>query len=176
LGRNHEIKSIEKEEMDQIQSPGRITFGTEVARVPGFAYSVEAPSNAGQDAIRGNMERTPLNQAYFSPANFQIIQNAIRRQVYEKHGALIDPVSTDDLYVVMRSMYYQYCRNLDTHIPEQIQELNDRVVTWCLPKIIAEIDMDKRYLKDITTMPVPLSHPVNLASAGTKSLPFKPFF
>jgi hypothetical protein len=95
--------------MDQFQSPGRVTFDgdNQVARLPGFAYSVQAPSNAGQDAIRGNLERTPLNQAYFSPANFQIIQNAIRRQVYEKTGSIIDPVSTDDLYVVMRSIYYK---------------------------------------------------------------------
>ena len=167
--------------MDQFQqqSPGRITFDSaanELGRLPGFAYSVTAPTNAGQDAIRGNMEHTPLNQAYFSSANFQIIQNAIRRSVYEQTESLIDPVSTDDLYIVMRSMYYQYCRNLDTGIPQQIQELNDRVVAWCLPKIIAEIDMDKMYLKDITTMPTPLAHPVSMTSAGTKSLPFKPFF
>ena len=167
--------------MDQAQpTPGRITFDTSatnnIRALPGFAYSDTAPTNAGQDGIRGNLERNPLNQAYFSPPNFQIIQNAIRHTVYEKTKSVIDPVSTDDLYIVMRSIYYQYGRNLPTNISQQIEELNARVVSWCLPKIFAEIDMDKRYLKDITTMPVPLSHPVNISASGTKSLPFKPFF
>lgn len=166
--------------MDQIQSPGRITFdapvSNDVARLPGFNQLGAGPSSAGQDAIRGNLERTPLNQAYFSPANFQIIQNAIRYNVYQKTNQVIDPVSTDDLYIVMRSIYYQYCRNLPNNIPQQIDELNQRVVAYAMPKIVGEIEMDRRYMKDITSLPVPMSHPVSMSSAGTKSLPMKPFF
>ena len=54
--------------MDQAQpTPGRITFDTSatnnIRALPGFAYSDTAPTNAGQDGIRGNLERKPLNQA-----------------------------------------------------------------------------------------------------------------
>jgi hypothetical protein len=181
LGRKlpHKLNPHNKE-MDPLQSPGRITFDApltnDVARLPGFAQTGGSAISAGQDAIRGNLERTPLNQAYFSPENFQIIQNALRYTVYQKTSQIIDPVSTDDLYVVMRSIYYQYCRNLPNNIPQQIDELNKHVVAWCIPKIVAEIDMDRRYIKDITSMPIPLSHPVNMSASGTKSLPFKPFF
>jgi hypothetical protein len=34
----------------------------------------------------------------------------------------------------------------------------------------------KTYSKDISSLPIPLSHPVNQSGAGTKSLPFKEFF
>lgn len=164
-------------------SPGRVFLGTaqtseehSVAALPGFAYATNAPSNAGIEGVRGNMERTPMNQAYFSPANFQIIQNAIRKRVFDYTAKVIDPVGTDDLFMVMRAMYLQYSRNLETHIPEQIAELNERVVAWCVPKIVAEVNMYATYLKDITTLPTPMMQPVNVSSAGTKSLPFKPFF
>lgn len=162
------------------QSPGRVNLnasgGEETSRLPGFAYSTAAPQTAGADGIRGNFEKTPLNQAYFSKENFQIIQNAIRFQVYEKTQKVIDPVSTDDLFTTMRAIFLQYSRNLPTNIAGQIKELNARVVAWCLPNIIAEVSFYKTYLNDISSMPVPLSHPQNLSHAGTKSLPLKPFF
>jgi len=128
------------------------------------------------EGVRGNLERTTMNQAYFSHANFQIIQNAIRKKVYDYTAKVIDPVGSDDLFMIMRAMYLQYSRNLETHIPEQIAELNDRVVAWCVPKIVAEVNMYATYLKDISTLPTPMMQPVNVSSAGTKSLPFKPFF
>jgi hypothetical protein len=160
-------------------SPGRVNLnaagGADVSRLPGFSYATNAPSNAGVEGIRGNREANVLNQAFFSPANFQIIQNAIRRGVYEKSGEIIDPVSSDDLFIVMRAIYLQYGRNLPTQIKEQIEDLNARVVAWCMPKIVSEVSMFKTYAKDISTLPTPMSHPVNLSSAGSKSLPFKPY-
>jgi len=161
-------------------TPGRVSLnasgGDDVSRLPGFDYEKKAPKSAGQDGIRGNFEKTPLNQAFFSQANFQIIQNSIRHSVFLKSGQVIDPVSTDDLFMVMRAIFLQYSRNLPSEIPKQIQELNDRVATWCVPKILAEVSMYKTYLTDISNMPVPLSHPANQSMSGTRSLPFKPFF
>jgi hypothetical protein len=163
----------------ETQSPGRVSLQTgadNASRLPGFAYPTTAPSNAGQEGIRGNFEKTPLNQAFFSSENFQIIQNKIRKSVYDASGEIIDPVSTDDLFMVMRAIYLQTSKNLPTGIAQQIDELNERIATWCIPKILAEVSMYKTYTKDISTLPVPMSHPVNQSSAGTKSLPFKEFF
>ena len=161
-----------------IQSPGRVSLDNaeELPRLQGFAYPTKAPSNSAQEGIRGNFEKTPLNQAFFSEPNFQIIQNSIRKTVYDKSGEIIDPVSTDDLFMVMRAIYLQSGRNLPYNIAEQIEDLNERVSVWCVPKILAEVSMFKTYSKDISSLPVPLSHPVNQSSAGTKSLPFKEFF
>lgn len=163
-----------------MNTPGRIYLGNtetsdNISSLPGFGYQTSASSSATFDGIRGNLERTPLNQAYFSPENFQIIQNAIRKRVFDESGQIIDPVSSDDLFMIMRAIYLQYCRNLPNNIPEQIAELNERIVSWSVPKIVSEIGMYKTYIRDITTMPVPMSHPVNQSNAGTKSLPFKPF-
>jgi hypothetical protein len=162
------------------QTPGRVNLeaenATEVSRLPGFQYETSAQSTAVQDGIRGNWEPNLLNQTYFSPANFRILQNRIRYAVFQETGQIIDEQSSDDLFMVMRAIYLTYGRNLPYNVKEQIEELNTKVADWCVPKIAAEVSMYSRYLKDIDTMPVPMEHPVSLSSAGTRSKPFKPFF
>jgi hypothetical protein len=162
------------------QSPGRLTLNaenaTEVSRLPGFRYETTASSTATTDGIRGNWEPNTLNQTFFSPANFQILQNKIRHDIYIKTQKVIDPVSSDDLFMIMRAIYLQYGRNLPYKIREQIEELNQYVTEYCVPKIIAEVEMYDTYLKDISSLPVPMIHPMNQSSAGTKSLPFKSYF
>lgn len=161
-------------------SPGRINLNadnaTDVSRLPGFQYQTVGSQTAGHDGIRGNWEPNLLNQTFFSNANFQIVQNKIRYEVYQKTGKVIDPQSTDDLFMIMRAMYLQYGRNLPDNIAGQIAELNEKVADWSVPKIVAELGMFMYYQKDIQALPVPLTHPVNQSSAGSKTLPFKPFF
>jgi hypothetical protein len=166
--------------MSEQQSPGRVFLearnNTNVSRLPGFQYQTTGSSTANADGIRGNWEPNLLNQTFFSPANFQIIQNKIRFEVYQKTGKIIDPQSADDLFMIMRAMYLQYGRNLPTNIAGQIEELNTYVANWSIPKIVAEIQMFDQYQKDITNLPVPMDRPVSLSSAGTKSKPMPTFF
>lgn len=180
--RNLQKRMSQLSDWVDMKTPGRINLEADnadnanVQRLPGFKYETQGSFTAGQDAIRGNWEPNALNQTFFSEANFQIVQNKIRYEVYQKTGEIIDPQSADDLFMIMRSMYLQWGKNLPTHIAEQIAELNERIAEWCVPKIVAEIHMFKQYQKDITNMPVPMAHPINLSAAGTKSVPFKPPF
>ncbi len=70
----------------------------------------------------------------------------------------------------------QLGKNQPTNIAGQIEELNQRVAEWSVPKIVADMEMYQTYLHDIENLPVPLTHPVSQSSAGTKSMPFKQFF
>ena len=146
--------------------------------LPGFGHRTEVAPSEATDQIRGNMQATPLNQAYFSAANVQIIQNKIRREVYDRSKGefLIDPQSVDELLTAMRAMYYQYGRNLPDRIPEQIADLNGLVVEWAVPKILAEVSMHKYYLHDISTMPVPMAHPIKMSMSGSKTQSLDRFF
>ena len=163
---------------------GRINFTQRssasgpVDALPGFGHRTEVVASEADDMIRGNMSVNSLNSAFFSPANVQIVQNKIRREVYDRsHGDfLIDEQSVDELLIVMRSMYLQYGKNQPTNIAGQIEELNQIVAEWSVPKILAECSMHKTYLHDIQHLPVPLSHPVLLTKTGTKSATFDRFF
>ena len=143
-----------------------------------FTFRQETAASESEDAIRGNVMATPLNQAYFSPANVQIIQNKIRKAVFDRSNGefVIDNQSVDELMIVMRGMYLQYCKNLPDRIPEQIAELNQMVSDWCVPKILAECSMHKTYLHDIQNLPVPMQSPVYMSMKGTKSATLDRFF
>ena len=162
---------------------GRVSFeerpgaGGEAA-LPGFGWRTTGDQLAKADMIRGNWESNPLNQTFFSPENVQIVQNLIRKRVYDESNGkyIIDPQSTDELLIVMRSMYLTYGKNQPTRIREQIEDLNRLVADWSVPKIISEISMYETYRRDASTMPVPLSHPVNISNAGTRSKPLPMFF
>jgi hypothetical protein len=144
----------------------------------GFGYRTAVDENPGQDLMRGNWLENTLSRTFFSPENTKIIQNAIRKDVYDRSGDkqwVIDEQSADELQIVMRSLYLQYAKNLEFDIPGQISELNRLVIEWCVPRIMSEIQMYDYYLKDISTLPVPLPQPMSMSSAGTKSVPFRNF-
>ena len=166
---------------------GRVNLSQRESAAPGsgsgdynaaFGYRTVVSSGEAEDAIRGNLQSTPLNRAYFSPANVQIVQNKIRREVYERSSGeyLIDEQSVDELLIVMRAMYLQYGRNMPDRIAEQISDLNQMVADWCVPKILAECSMHQTYLRDIQNLPVPMEHPVLLTRAGSKSATLDRFF
>jgi hypothetical protein len=161
---------------------GRVNFGREgvtgASQLPGFDYRQKSAPSESEDAIRGNVLPNALNQTFFSPANVQIVQNKLRRDVYDRSGGdfLIDNQSVDELLIVMRAMYLQYGKNQPDHVREQIVELNQIVADWCVPKILAECSMHQTYLYDIQHLPVPLTQPVFLSQKGTKSATLDRFF
>ena len=161
---------------------GRVNFGRKgvnsAMQLPGFDYRKESVASEADDAIRGNVMANPLNQTFFSPANVQIIQNKLRREVYERSNGdfLIDDQSVDELLIVMRAMYLQYGKNQLDNIREQIIELNKIVTDWCVPKILSECSMHKTYLHDIQNLPVPMEQPVHISQKGTKSGTLDRFF
>ena len=148
------------------------------AEVPGFSYRTKVEPTFATDALRGNWEVNDLSKRFFSKENTLVIQNAIRKTVYEKSGPkkyVIDDQSVDELTIIMRTMYLQYAQNLPHDIAGQIADLNQKVINWSVPHILSAVDHYQYYLNDISHMPVPLSRSVSLSSAGTKSLPFNPF-
>ena len=168
--------------MDNSNSNGRVNFGragpSTADSLPGFGFRTKTVQSEADDAIRGNVVPNDLNQTFFSPANVQIVQNKLRREVYERsHGDfLISNQSAEELLTVMRAMYLQYGKNQPTNIREQVEELNKVVADWAVPKIVAECSMHKTYLHDIQNLPVPLAQPVHLTQKGTKSGTFDRFF
>jgi hypothetical protein len=148
------------------------------AEVPGFSHRTKVEKAFANDALRGNWEVNDLSKAFFNKENTLIIQNAIRKSVYEKSGPkkyVIDDQSVDELTIIMRTMYLQYAQNLPYDIAGQITDLNQKVINWSVPHILSAVDHYQYYLNDISHMPVPLSRSVSLSSAGTKSLPLNPF-
>ena len=146
--------------------------------IPGFATQTQVEVDFQNDMLRGNWEKTPVSNAFFSSENIERIQQLIRKGVYDRStpkGYVIDKQSTDELKIIMRAIYYQYARNLPQDILAQVNDLNQKVVDWSVPHILSAVDHYQYYIQDISHLPVPLSMPQHLSSAGTKSLPMNPF-
>lgn len=132
-----------------------------------------------QVAIKNIHDCNKLNTLFFSKQNMQIIQNAIRRQIYENSNGeyLISEQDASHLYVVMRSIYLQESDNLSNNIRQQITKLNNLVLDWVVPKIMSNIKQELIYLKDVGKVPDPIPQPTNVNITGTKlTRQFQPFF
>lgn len=146
--------------------------------LPGFETVTKVQAGFQADMLRGNWEATPVSDAFFSPANVERIQQLIRKGVYDKSqpkGYVIDDQSSDELKIIMRAIYYQYGKNMPKDTLVQVEDLNHKVINWCIPHILSAVDHYFYYIQDISHLPVPLQQPQSLSSAGTRSKPLKPF-
>lgn len=145
-----------------------------------FSMMDKIPVNTNtnyQNVLTGNFERSRLSDAYFSKQNIQIIQNGIRKGVYDKsqQKILIDNQPEDQIVTVMRSMYLQNSKNLEINIAQQIEELNAHVLQYCINNIFNEAVAYLKYKEDASTMHRPMQHPI-YSNKTNKTLEQKPWF
>jgi hypothetical protein len=129
-----------------------------------------------QDALTGVWIDTPLSKAYFSIQNQQIIQNGIRAGVYKLSGGnyVISQQPDTEIKIAMRTMFLNHSENRIENIKEQIQELNQYVLDYCVPRIYSEAKGYLQYLKDASTLVVPMARPIGVST--DKTLELKPWF
>lgn len=145
-----------------------------------FSMIDKIPVNSNTNylnSLTGNFERSELSNLFFSKQNIENIQNLLIRGVYEKSNSqiMIDKQPTDNIVIVMRSMYLQYSKNLDTKLNTQVNELNNYVLNFCIPKVYSEAVAYLKYKEDASTMHMPMSAPI-YSSKTNKTLEQKPFF
>lgn len=140
-------------------------------------YPLYQQSNLGideykEEALKGIQSDSLLSNVFFSKDNIDLIQDRIRYNVWLKSGKkhIIGRQSDTELEIVIRSIYLQYSKNLQYDIKEQIKELDDIVIDYCVPKILTEVEQYLSYKIDVSNLPKPMERPQNLSSAGAKTL------
>jgi len=130
-----------------------------------------------RDALQGNWTDSPLSLAYFSKENIMMLQNGIRKGVYDKSKGqyLVGNQSEDVLKVIMRSTFLQYSANMLDKITDQIKSLNKIVLDYCIKQVYGEAQGYQQYLYDASTLVVPIELPV-LSSTDDKTLELKSWF
>lgn len=145
-------------------------------------YEQVAPKKQGMQSIlanpaQGMLEQTQLGQLFMSSANLQIVQNAIRRGVYDMSNKqyVIGNQSIEELTAIMRAIFDQFSANLPNHITDQIIALNQMVVNYTVPKLFSEAQGRIAYLWDVSTLVTPIDRPV-MVSQADRTLELKSFF
>jgi hypothetical protein len=141
---------------------------------PKLAYG----SKFQQQAIIRVHTATPLNQAFFSDANIQYLQDEIRYRVWNKSDKkhVIDQQRPDDLKTIMRAYYLQYQINVEKDAAKELNELNERVLTYCVSDVLGSINMWLYNRNQTLNYPEQIGRPINPHIYGTKGAEFKTFF
>lgn len=137
-----------------------------------FPLYYEKSNNENASRSLGNIHGTnPLNTTFFSPENVEVLQQSVRKGVYDRSNGrhVIGKQSEIELKIIMRSVYLQYAKNISTNIAQQINVLNRLVINICVPKILTNIEQYIGYKRDISGLPKPLPRAQSVSSAGTKS-------
>ena len=134
-----------------------------------FAPEPGLESSEVKERIHYRHSATPVNEQFFSQANVDVLQERIRAEVRGMVNANIDRQSDVDLKLVMRSYYLQYAG-------ETVEQLNDRVVSFCANRIAVEVEAYRYYRKDILDFPAPISRPLDTHVYGTRTGELKSFF
>ena len=119
-----------------------------------------------------------LSSIFFSEDNVNIIQNAIRYKIWiltDKKN-IISKQCNIQLNIVMKSIYFQYSKNLNTKIKEQIITLNDKVTDYCINNIYNNILQYESYTNDISSGLNLMDLPKTESIKGTKTFRLDKFF
>ncbi len=112
------------------------------------------------DSLKGLWEDNVLAQVFFSRENIQIIQNAIRSNVYEMSETkyIIPPPNMNNLMIIMRSYFLGYVQ-FGNNVREEVEALNQLVVDYCSKELYSASKAYIQYVQDQSVMYMPLKLP-----------------
>jgi hypothetical protein len=159
---------------------GRVDILGNNIKMP-FSLSDKIPLNDNsnfRDALIGNWNNTPLSDAFFSRKNIIILQNALRKGVFDmsKGAFIIGPQDTDELKIIMRAIFLENSINLPTNIPQQIDALNTIIIDYAVPQIYGEVQGYNKYIQDASTMYTPFPRIGSYSNSKDKTLELKRWF
>jgi|TARA_B110000503_G_scaffold24117_1_gene37935 CRISPR/Cas system CSM-associated protein Csm4 (group 5 of RAMP superfamily) len=148
-------------EQNKNQHNGRVS---DADKVSNYRKSEEEIiyNNQRDDALKGILERTKLSNIFLSPENTKNIQKQIRYGVHQESGKVISEQSHQEVSTVMRSIYLQEGSvpvTSDQEALQVISKLNANVIDYCVNNVVAELKQNDMYIKDISSLPVPIDRP-----------------
>ncbi len=119
-----------------------------------------------REATVGFWQPTPLSDAFFSKENQTVVQNGLRRGVYDRSGGkiVIDEQNYDELLIIMREVYLSKSRPKTTNLKEHISELNKVVLNYAIPQVFNEVVAYFNYREDISYLPTPIDRPTMISN------------
>ena len=165
---------IDKTFTVQPQENGRVQLNPQENGTPFFIHDM-IPKNEKtnySNATKFMLSPSLLGTTFFSLENIEILQNAIRAEIYRKTDEKykIDKQDYEQLKMIMRSFYLQYALHQDHDIKEQITVLNKMVLDYCIPHVYGELIAYIKYKEDISTLPTPIDRPVRFSVDKTVQL------
>jgi len=115
-----------------------------------------------ESSIKGILEQNSINDIFFSEMNSKVLQDTIRYKVHQNTQQVISEQSTNDLFIIMRSIMLQFAnfRTGVDNIVDEIKRLNEMVVEYSVGNISSNVKQHQGYIDDLSKLPTPLDMPV----------------
>mgnify|MGYP001333492375 CR=1 FL=1 len=113
-------------------------------------------------SIKGILEENSLNSLFFSEMNVKAIQDTLRYRVYQNTDQVISEQSSNDLFIIMRSIMLQYANfrvGVD-NIVDEIRRLNAKVLDYAVENVTSNVKQHQGYVNDLSKLPTPMDMPV----------------
>lgn len=113
-------------------------------------------------SIKGILEENSLNSLFFSEMNVKAIQDTLRYRVYKNTDQVISEQSSNDIFIIMRSIMLQYANfrvGVD-NIVDEIRRLNSKVLDYAVSNVSSNVKQHQGYVEDLSKLPVPMDMPV----------------
>lgn len=119
--------------------------------------SIKNKATEYREPLANVWENNVLSQVYFSAGNIQILQNALRKGVFDlsKGKYIVPNQNIDALKIIMRSNYLTYAEHHNDDITGQVERLNNLVLDYCIPFVFNETKFYMKYLEDQSTIAMP---------------------
>lgn len=164
--------------MDNTQSTGRVDLSGYNGRPFEIHENLGVNQQRGFEGSLGHyQEETPLSKLFFSKLNVETLQKAIAYNANKKLEMLkiqtrVGKQSYDSLHIIMRAIFLQEADNHPCELKKQIQELNGKVISFCIKNIITNVKSYEGYIKEITSPPPVNERPINTSNDSNKELEF----
>lgn len=172
--RNNFEENYQKPEMLKQDFVGRIDLTPNENGTPFFIQDkIEKNEKTNySNAMQGLMENSLLSITFFSSDNIESIQNTLRSKIYKltNQQYKIDIQDTDQLKIIMRSVFLQYSSNNNDNVDGQIAQLNHKVLGYAIPQVHNELISYIKYKKDISNPPSLIQLPQSLTIDKTIEL------
>jgi hypothetical protein len=128
-----------------------------------------------------SLQPSSVANVFFSDANVGALHQAIRYRVWvdSDRKLVIGRQSEEQLVFVMRSVFLTDAENREGQrevILQQVRDLNQLVLDFCVPQIVREANMYRQYMHDSSTLPVPLDHMQLVSKKGENQLQYNSAF
>lgn len=113
-------------------------------------------------SIKGILEENSLNSLFFSEMNVKVIQDTLRYRVYQNTDQVISEQSSNDIFIIMRSIMLQYAnfRVGVENIVDEIRRLNSKVLDYAVENVSSNVKQHQGYVNDLSKLPEPMDMPV----------------
>ena len=119
-----------------------------------------------------NVQSNPTIQSFFNDSNIRFLQSQLKKQVFHQIQQRISSQSCEQMFIVMSYVYSNHGRPLSNSsaVIHEVQFLNQHVLNELVPMVTSNVKQYVQYIKDISSLPVPIDHSVSTSVKGNNSL------